>query len=64
MRQRFVKSALGDVNHRGQPLAGIKQDYTQDLLIEKLHVDAGAINGVPAVKNSRTSMLTLGNGEH
>src|SRR5258707_15483432 len=64
IRQRFVKATLSDVNHRDQPLAGIKQDYTQDLLIEKLHFGAGAINGVRAIEDSRTRMLTFGNSGH
>jgi len=34
--QRFVEAALSDVNHRDQPLACIKEENPQDLLIEKL----------------------------
>ena len=64
IRQRFVKAALSDVNHRDQPLACIKQDYPQDLLIKELHVDAGIINGVRAIEDSGTCMLTLGNSRH
>jgi hypothetical protein len=32
--QRFVEAALSNVNHRDQPLASIKQDNPQNLLIE------------------------------
>ena len=62
IRQRFVKAGLSDVNHHDQPLAGLKQDYTRDLLIEKLHFGAGDINGVRAIEDSKTRIRTIGNG--
>lgn len=45
-------------------MPGIKQDYPQDFLIEKLHVDAGAINGVRTIEDPGTRMLTLCNIRH
>src|SRR5258708_35485842 len=62
--ERFIKAGFGDVNHRYQTLACIKQDYTQDLLIEKLHVDASSINGVWAIEDPGTRVFALGNRRH
>ncbi len=64
IRQRLVKAALGDVNHRDQPLAGIKQDNPQNLLIKKLQICAGTTNGFGAVKCFGTRMSALGDCRH
>ena len=47
IRQRFVKATLSDVNHRDQPLACVKQNYAQDLLIKELHIDANKSRAWP-----------------
>ena len=62
--QRLVKAAFGDVNHRDQPLAGIKHDSPQDLLTEKLQIGAGPIDGFRAVECFGTRVLTLGDCRH
>ena len=62
--RRLVKAAIGDVNHRDQPLAGIKHDSPQDLPIEKLQIGAGPIDGFGAVECFGTRMFTLGDCRH
>ena len=62
--QRLIKSALGNVDHRDQPLARIKQDNAQNLLIEKLHISTSVINGFRVIEHVRTSVLTLCDHRH
>jgi hypothetical protein len=62
--ERFVKPALGDVEHRDQPLASIEEDNAQNLLVEKLHIGTSAINGFRIIQHARTSVLTLCDPRH
>jgi hypothetical protein len=44
MSQRLVDTSFGDVNGRDVAVAGVHQNDTQKLLVEKLHIGAGSID--------------------
>ena len=64
MRERFVKAALGNVDHRDQSLASIEEDKALNLLIEKFHISTSLVNGFRVIEHIRASVLTLCDERH